>query len=192
MLHNLIEKIHYRDFGSPARWWSDFRYFWFTREKDSLVFFSVVGLISSAFGGLLYASISEKTDSENLNCLALNVYFEARGESLSGQQAVAQVTMNRVASKRYPDTVCDVVHEKNWDRIRRRNVGAFSWTELEQNLKLEPRAWERAWQAANAIYYEKPHPGLEGVLFYHADYIKPRWAKNKKPVAKIGNHIFYR
>lgn len=192
MFESLIQKIQYRDFGSPSSWWVNFRYYWHTKEKGAWVFFSVVVLVFSAFGGVLYASISEKMDRENLGCLALNVYFEARGEPRRGQQAVAQVTMNRVASSRYPDNVCDVVYEKNWDRIRRRDVGAFSWTELEKKLKLEPVAWKQAWKVANTVYYKKGHPELEGALFYHANYIKPSWTRHKKPIAKIGSHIFYR
>jgi spore germination cell wall hydrolase CwlJ-like protein len=53
-------------------------------------------------------------------------------------------------------------------------------------------AWQRAWQAARTVYYERRPPKLEGVLFYHSKYIKPSWARGKKPVAKIGKHIFYK
>lgn len=100
--------------------------------------------------------------------------------------------MNRVASKRYPNTVCMVVYQKNWDWIRRRYVAAFSWTEFDSTQRPAGMAWQRAWQAARTIYYERRPPKLEGVLFYHSKYIKPSWARGKEPVARIGKHIFYK
>ena len=119
-----------------------------------------------------------------LTCLALNVYHEARSEPINGQLAVAEVTLNRVASSRYPDTVCDVV----WDDKQ------FSWTHDGKSDKpKEPRAWEQSQAIA--------HIALEGllrepvlpstVLHYHADWVTPYWARGQQPVAKIGSHIFY-
>jgi spore germination cell wall hydrolase CwlJ-like protein len=132
------------------------------------------------------------TERRELTCLALNVYFEARGEPLAGQYAVAEVTMNRVASPLYPHTVCGVVYQRNWDPLRRRYVGAFSWTELR--LRGSPRGeeWIRAVKVARETYRGEHPPTVHGALFYHSIYIKPSWARNKKPVATIGDHVFYR
>jgi spore germination cell wall hydrolase CwlJ-like protein len=127
-----------------------------------------------------------------LRCLAENVYYEARGEPLKGQYAVAEVTLNRMRSKNFPNSVCKVVHESRWDRIRRRFVAHFSWTENTQPADPTGPAWDRAMTVAAAVYDEKQEPVVPGALFYHATRIHPAWAKNKKPLATIGNHIFYK
>ncbi|MCK5335038.1 MAG: cell wall hydrolase, partial [Gammaproteobacteria bacterium] len=72
------------------------------------------------------------------------------------------MTLNRVASKRYPNTICDVVYEKRWDRIRKRYVGAFSWTEFDQPPRLKSKAWYKAWKIAEAAYAEKDKKQLKG------------------------------
>jgi N-acetylmuramoyl-L-alanine amidase len=120
------------------------------------------------------------------------VYYEARGEPRSGQYAVAEVTMNRVASGYYPDTVCGVVYQKQWDPLRRRYVGAFSWTEFARRPSPEGREWRRAWEVAETVYRKRHVPTLDGVLHYHAVYIKPSWSRGRKPVARIGKHVFYK
>jgi spore germination cell wall hydrolase CwlJ-like protein len=127
----------------------------------------------------------------DLMCLARNVYHEARGEPTAGQHAVAEVTLNRVASRQFPATVCEVVYEKRFDVKRNRLVGAFSWTEFDWVSKPKGIAWERAVRSAEAVYDKQQDPTVKGALFYHADSIEPRWAKEKNQVAKIGSHIFY-
>src|SRR5882672_11161357 len=113
--------------------------------------FSQAGFLSDAFWAVsrwrdnLRVSYAHADDRRNLACLARNVYFEARGEPTAGQYAVAEVTMNRKASGRYPDTVCGVVYQKNWDPLRKRYVGAFSWTELGALPAPRGEEWERAW-----------------------------------------------
>ena len=134
----------------------------------------------------------DKAPDDSVTCLACNIYHEARGEPRAGQYAVAEVTLNRVASPRYPNTICEVVYQKNWDSIRGRYVGAFSWTEFDIKPKLKKRAWHRAVAVAKAVFYQKEAPRLNGALFYHATSIKPSWARHKTPVAHIGRHIFYR
>ena len=141
---------------------------------------------------LTFQLVEYKNIQHDIKCLTLNIFHEARSESTAGQRAVASVTLNRVASKRYPNTICEVVYEKRWDRIRKRYVGAFSWTEFDTPPKLKSKAWFRAWDVAELAYKEKDKVLLNGALFYHAKYIKPSWARKKKPVAKIGQHIFYK
>ena len=83
--------------------------------------------------------------ARSIDCLARNVYYEARGESLAGQYAVAEVTMNRKAHPRFPSTVCEVVYQKE----------AFSWTMLGP---LDPPAgepWQRALRIAEEVYYQR-------------------------------------
>ncbi len=185
----------------PARRWNRVRLSWYVADKEPWVFALAIGLIIAAFGFALQAVFAHKADKRNLareeemrnlTCLARNVYFEARGEPVAGQFAVAHVTMNRKASGRFSDSVCGVVYQKNWDPLRRRYVGAFSWTELDTLPTPTAAEWERAWKVAEAVYYGRELPALEGALFYHATHIKPDWAKDKKPVARIGKHVFYR
>jgi len=185
------------------RRWSRVCFSWSTADKEPWVFALVIGVIAATFGIVLSAAFTHKderrrafvaheNDQRNLTCLARNVYFEARGEPRSGQHAVAEVTMNRLASGRFPETVCDVVHQKSWDAGRRRYVGAFSWTELGTLPTPTDEEWQRAWKAAEAVYYGKEEPVVEGALFYHASYIMPDWATNKKPLTRIGRHVFYK
>lgn len=134
---------------------------------------------------------AEQQRRADLTCLAKNVYYEARGEPLAGQYAVAEVTLNRVASALFPDTVCAVVHEQRWDPVRRRYVGAFSWTELKPMPVPGGLAWARATAVASAVYDNREAPLVDGALFYHATYIVPHWAKSKTRVARIGRHLFY-
>jgi spore germination cell wall hydrolase CwlJ-like protein len=172
--------------------WRTARFYWYSADKGSLIFFSIVGLVIAVSGFLMYSLFANQTERQDLSCLALNVYFEARGEPMVGQYAVAEVTMNRVASSRYPDTVCGVVYQKNWDSVRRRHVGAFSWTESKETPPLKGEEWQRALAAAETVYYRRRPSQLNGALFYHAVYVKPNWSRDKKPVARIGKHVFYR
>jgi N-acetylmuramoyl-L-alanine amidase len=116
----------------------------------------------------------------DLECLSRNVYYESRGEPLVGQYAVAEVTMNRVASSEFPDTVCAVVHQRN----------AFSWTRTDKD---EPYGyeWRRAKAVASTVYDNQEAPLVNGALFYHATYVSPSWAPTRRQVALIGRHLFY-
>jgi spore germination cell wall hydrolase CwlJ-like protein len=176
---------------------------WHMTDKEPWVFALVIATIVAAFGFTLSSVFVYKEDRiraiaahhaerQDLMCLAHNVYYEARGEPEKGQRAVAEVTMNRVASGRYPDKVCEVVYQKNWDTIRKRYVGAFSWTEFRFLPNPGGEAWKQAWQAAESVYYGTEPPVVEGATHYHANYIKPDWAHDRTPIARIGRHIFYR
>lgn len=161
------------------------------QDKGPWIFACCAGIVIAVFGFLLHSVLTGHSDKRDLTCLALNVYFEARGESTAGQQAVAEVTMNRVASSRYPSSVCDVVYQKNWDRLRRRYVGAFSWTEFDVRPMPQGEGWRSAQEVAAEVYYGRNTPQLDGATLYHATYIKPSWARGKRPVARIGRHVFY-
>ena len=156
------------------------------------MFALVLGLIVTVFAFALRTAYARQGERRNLACLARNVYFEARGEPLAGQYAVAEVTMNRKASGRYSETVCGVVYQKNWDPLRKRYVGAFSWTEFDSLPAPTGAQWLLAWEVAEAVYYGREAPVLEGALFFHATHIKPDWARGKQPLARIGGHVFYK
>jgi len=187
----------YAEFPSRIAWavtyWrNDLRLFWYTTDKGLWLFALILGLIAATFIFALQAVHAYRDEKRNLVCLARNVYFEARGEPIAGQYAVAEVTMNRKASGRYPDTVCGVVYQQNWDPRRKRYVGAFSWTELSSVPTPMGEEWRGAWKVAEAVYHGRQAPVLENALFYHATYVKPSWARSKQPVARIGNHVFYK
>ncbi|HVQ60994.1 MAG TPA: cell wall hydrolase [Burkholderiales bacterium] len=184
-------------FVSDAAWavsrrWQAMRLYWYFADKEPWIFVLVLVLIVAAFAFALRATYARQDERRSLACLARNVYFEARGEPAEGQYAVAEVTMNRLASGRYPGTVCGVVYQKNWDPLRKRYVGAFSWTEFDVLPPPSGEQWLQAWQVAEAVYYGREAPVLDGAMFFHATYIKPDWAKTKKPLARIGGHVFYR
>lgn len=190
----------------PVVWRSRLLFYWFTLEKDSFGFIVMISLPVSLLAVLIYFAHGQGARVEatqqireaahqrsiELQCLAENVYFEARGEPMDGQYAVAEVTLNRVASGYFPDTVCEVVHETRWDPSRKRQVAAFSWTDLGPMRRPRGDAWDQAVAAATAAYDGVRTPQVPGALYYHATYIDPYWAKTKTPIATIGNHAFYR
>ena len=88
------------------RFFSNLRMSWYVVDKEPLVLAGVLVLVAGAFVFGLRASWEHRDERRDLVCLARNVYFESRGEPVAGQRAVAEVTMNRLASGRYPRTVC--------------------------------------------------------------------------------------
>lgn len=162
------------------------------RDKSAWFVAAGIGAVIAAFGVVLNSVHAVKVEQQSLTCLALNVYFEARGEPQAGRYAVAEVTLNRVASPYYPDSVCAVVYQQNWDPLRSRYVAAFSWTELETLPAPRGKEWREAWQVAEEVYYRRRQPSVGAALHYHADYIKPSWSRHREPLARIGNHVFYR
>jgi len=126
---------------------------------------------------------------QEVQCLALNIYFEARGESEMGQRAVGHVVMNRVAHPDYPATVCDVVRQGG---EKKRHRCQFSW--WCDGLSDEPgnlTAWDRALRLARQIYAGTLRDVTDGALWYHATYVRPYWSKVLLQGDKIGQHIFY-
>src|SRR5262245_38605258 len=175
-----------------GRFFNNLRVYWYVTDKEPLIFAAGLVLVAAAFALALRSAYTHGDERRDLVCLARNVYFESRGEPLAGQHAVAEVTMNRLASGRYPGTVCGVVYQKNWDPLRKRYVGAFSWTEFDSLPAPMGEQWLQAWEVAEAVYYGREPPVLDGAMFFHATYILPDWAKTKKPLARIGGHVFYR
>ena len=179
--------------------------------NDHLVFGTALALLLLVGAGVIYVACLNGTSLEpvriqlmqreearaqqradDLQCLAENVYFEARGEPLAGQYAVAEVTLNRTRARNFPHTICAVVHETRWDPARRRLVADFSWTELGALTPADGPAWRQAMSVASAAYDELRAPLVPGALFYHATSVRPEWAHGRRAVATIGNHIFYR
>lgn len=192
MTQRFRRKSRSRTVSPLSVWFIRIRFFWYRLNKTPVIVAGVFLAVVSTFVLLLHSMAVDARERRNLNCLALNVYFEARGEPEAGQYAVAEVTMNRVASPLYPDTVCEVVYQKNWDWLRKRYVSAFSWTEFREVPTPSGKEWERAQAIAQDVYYQRRAPKLAGVLHYHADHIAPSWSFEMTPVAAIGNHRFYK
>lgn len=150
---------------------------------------SVTFIVHLAYSGYVerYAEERRRTD---LRCLAENIYHEARGEPYAGRVAVAEVTLNRVASSRFPNSVCAVVHQLNRSAATSRQVAAFSWTIMDVS---RPRggAWQRARNVAAEVYDGKHTPIVPDSLHYHATYVEPRWSRSMEPITTIGDHVFY-
>jgi|TARA_B100000073_G_scaffold291158_1_gene254075 spore germination cell wall hydrolase CwlJ-like protein len=148
-------------------------------------------------------------------CMAKNIYFESRSDNMAGQFAVADVVLNRVKDKRYPNTVCDVIYEgpvkELWKTKQDPNLPAsereyiplrhrcqFSWYcdgKKDTIPKYDNDAWERAKLVAGYILYSGEYRGItEGATHYHATYVKPKWRHDRgmNLVGRIGSHIFYR
>ena len=121
-------------------------------------------------------------------CLALNVYHEARSESIIGQYAVAMVTMNRVASSRYPDDVCSVVQQGYGN-----STCQFSWyCDGKSDKPRDMVAWGRAQQVAEDVLVGRVTDITGGSTHYHAEYVRPYWADKITYVGQHGRHIFYK
>ena len=135
-------------------------------------------------------------------CLALNTYHEAKNQSMVGQIATAQVVMNRVEDRRFPNTVCEVVKQgptrPSWEDPEKeypiRHRCQFSWyCDGKSDVPKNEKAWRKAQDVAFLVLYNKIQLDVtEGATHYHATYVRPAWAKTKKRTTRIEKHIFYR
>ena len=121
---------------------------------------------------------------EQGKCLATAVYFESMGESLEGQLAVANVVINRARSGRYPSSWCGVVKQKAQFSFVR--GGRFP------HVNTASDAWRKAEAIARIAALNLTSAVSSDVLWYHADYVAPRWRNNLQRAEQIGAHIFYR
>ena len=139
----------------------------------------------------------------SIECLALNMYHEARDQGTAGKLAVSAVVLNRVSDQRFPNTICEVIKQgptreswkKNGKFIPVRHKCQFSWycdgksdepkdtVEYKKTLDLSKMIIDNTVQVIDIT---------EGALFYHADYVTPSWAKIKQKTTEIGDHIFYK
>ena len=132
-------------------------------------------------------------------CLATAIYFEARGEPMVGQVAVAQVIVNRVYDERFPDTVCDVVKQGEyytWNKsipIKHRCQFSF-WCDGKPEVMRDKTAKQWAYNVAESTLQGIFYDTTSGATHYHADYVVPDWSKNSMftKTVQINAHIFYR
>jgi spore germination cell wall hydrolase CwlJ-like protein len=136
-------------------------------------------------------NVKKMSNAQDLVCLAMNIYYESRGEYSIGQMAVASVTINRLYTNRWGDDLCDVVWYKS--KVRKRWIGQFSWT-VDRNSKIpsDKDAWEKAQEIALDVWnknYDFVDP-TNGATHFHAVYVKPKWSKKAWNKKKIGRHVF--
>ena len=169
--------------------------------------------VISASAGEVDVTLKGATDylDKQAVCLANNMYHEARSQGLAGQLAVSLVVLNRVKDKRYPNTICEVVHqgpvreswktkgkdvadsERNYYPIRHRCQ--FSWyCDGKDDTPHEPTTYGALYDmAVDLVYGDITVVDItEGATHYHADYVFPAWRKTKTRTIEIEDHIFYR
>ncbi len=145
-------------------------------------------------GALLFtqpaAAESQIDITEEIGCLALNIYFEARGEPDLGKIAVAHVVLNRVDDKRFPTTVCGVVRQGGEQKMHRCK---FSWwCDGRSDKPRDAESWQQVQAVAQEVYWGFSPDPTAGALWYHADSVSPSWGKVFNRGPKIGQHIFYK
>ena len=167
----------------------------------SIVGISLVGLIT--YEGINYklaqlkaaevqnSPVTAEMRDKQLDCLAKNIYHEAKGEPFEGKVAVAQVTLNRAASGQFPSDICKVVYQKNV--VYEKVLCQFSWY-CDQATMAKPKntaAYKESQIVARQVLLEEFRlPSLKHALYFHATHINPGWKREK--VATIGGHVFYK
>ena len=136
-----------------------------------------------------------------VNCMALNIYYETRSSNLADMYAVADVVLNRVGDTRYPNSICNVVKEGQQysDGRMKRNKCQFSWyCDGKSDVPRDRESWKKAQSVAWDMVQWNSYRGItEGSTHYHTTYVNPRWNKSRKGwsitrVGRIGAHVYYR
>lgn len=122
--------------------------------------------------------------TDQMQCLAGAVYFESRGEPLAGQLAVAQVVINRSDDERWPASYCGVVYQR----------AQFSFVKNGRmpNIRRSSNAWKRAKSIARIAHEGLWESEAADAVYFHANYVRPKWSRRKERTAQIDTHIFYR
>ena len=143
----------------------------------------------ASFNRSILDAMPPATGGPQWKCLSEALYFEARGEDLWGQIAVAEVILNRVDSDRFPDTVCSVIR----DGTGRRHRCQFSYYCDGKAEEIgNPTAFERIQKIAAMMIEGRARTLTKGATFYHTDAVTPSWMSAMDQTAIIGDHIFYR
>ena len=151
-------------------------------------------------------SIVASDIDEELICMAKNIYFEAGNQPLAGKLSVAFVTINRVVSSQFPDSVCDVIYQAEYRKNYMGNevpiIGRcqFSWfCDGKSDTPTDSYTWVQSMEVAREILEINNFQSrmilidiTEGALWYHADYVKPDWCNYLQRIITIENHIFYK
>ena len=139
--------------------------------------------------------------SASVECLALNMYHEARGQGSAGLLGVSSVVFNRVKDKRFPNTICGVIYQaklkQNWkgNMVPVLHKCQFSWyCDGKSDKPRNKKTYKKMLDFADAILSNKLLylDITDGATHYHADYVNPKWSKTLTLITKIDDHIFYR
>jgi spore germination cell wall hydrolase CwlJ-like protein len=148
------------------------------------------GFIHKTFPDLKDADIQKmsydvkQVDPKSLNCLAKNIYFEARDQSELGQIAVARVTVNRLSSDKYPNSVCEIVYQHC----------QFSWTcNRKERIISDKESWNKSVKIARIVLAFNSYQNVvKDATYYHVETIHPSWSKQMVKVGQVDDQIFYR
>lgn len=167
---------------------------WYVIENEIAIERTLAN-INLSLPTILVESTAENRKS--IDCLARNIYWEASNEPVRGKKAVAQVTMNRTEDGRFADNICGVIYERDKVKVkgRTKTICQFSWTcmKVKNKVPKNNEEWDDALAIAQRFVLDGYHlPELGDALFYHADYVRPKWARKMVKIEKIGAHIFYR
>ncbi|NDD82963.1 cell wall hydrolase [bacterium] len=122
----------------------------------------------------------------DLNCLAINIYHEARNQPVEGQFAIAEVVLNRTKDRRWPSSICGVVTQKY------KSICQFSWfCDNKTDRPKDKVAWKQAQDIAILASLVKTNY-TDGALFYHSKSVSPSWARNMVNTISIKDHVFYK
>ena len=143
---------------------------------------------------VMYAESINAKEHE-IECLAQNIYHEARSESTAGRMAVALVTLNRVKDERFPNTICGVVKQTKYYPSGRIDLHScqFSWyCDGKPDTIKDEKCYKDILLIAEVMYTYETEDFTEGSLWYHSPKVKPKWSMVYTKVVKIDNHIFYK
>lgn len=146
--------------------------------------------IGLALAVILFSASLTSTEVDarevEIECLARNMYYEARGEGTKGMLAVGHVTMNRVEAKGFPATVCGVVTQKHKKNCQ------FSWVCMRNLPAIRDEQYEKIRAMAVMVYDGHLRDITRGATHFHNTQVVPAWSETKRVTAQIGSHIFYR
>lgn len=168
----------------------------------------VVGLLLFSTGGLYdYAHyalstspftqhaiyVPSRVTPKDLQCLTRVIYYEAGNQSRAGKEAVAIVVLNRVVNPRYPNSICGVINQAYF--VNEHLVCQFSF-HCEPHRKVNREIWNQSYTLAKRVltntFDRDILTRVEDAVYFHANYVRPSWAKQKVLVATIDNHLFYK
>lgn len=145
------------------------------------------GAIAMTYDAAWITAVPQAEKTAELECLARAIYFEARGESIKGQAAVAEVILNRVDSPLFPRTICGVVQQGGSGGCQ------FSFICDGRSDRIADRqSWYVAEKVASALVDGAPRQLTDGATYFHTPAVRPSWSKRFTRTAHIGAHYFYR
>ena len=140
---------------------------------------------------LICAFIAVPAEANEVECLAKNIYYEARNQNFLGMYAVAEVTLNRVNDRRWPNDICSVVEQRKI--VQNQWICQFSWfCDGKSDDPEDSKTWLKCLTLARNILQGAYGDITEGATHYHSVYVNPYWADSLNETVTINEHIFYK